>query len=68
MNRRDLFRSLPAAPLVARLQGVEQLLHQDPIRTGLAEFDELAGGLPTGSLSLVYGDREAGKTTLVNID
>ena len=63
MNRRDVFRFLPTA-LGARLSSSAKQTDNGFIRTGFKEFDELTGGLPPGSLTVLYGQGEAGKTTM----
>jgi hypothetical protein len=63
MNRRDVFRFLPAA-LATRLSSPAKQTDTRAVRTGLKEFDELTGGLPCGSLTVLYGQMTAGKTTL----
>jgi archaellum biogenesis ATPase FlaH len=35
-----------------------------PIQSGIKEFDELSGGLPLGSLTVLHGQHKGGKTTL----
>jgi replicative DNA helicase len=67
MNRRDLFRFLPAA-LTTRLSRGQTREIPSPIRIGLNEVDELMGGLPPGSLAVLYSHHQGGKTTLaINI-
>jgi hypothetical protein len=63
MNRRDVLRSFPAL-LSGRLRAGGSANQSGPIRTGLKEFDDLTGGLPPGSLTVLYGQFKAGKTTL----
>jgi len=63
MNRRDLFRCLPAA-LASRVLGSAKPTERKPIPTGFREFDDLTGGLPPGSLTVLVGNSESGRTTL----
>jgi KaiC/GvpD/RAD55 family RecA-like ATPase len=64
MNRRDIFRFLPAVLATRLMGGATQEIDSSPIRTGIGEFDNVAGGLPPGSLTVLYGQQKAGKTTL----
>jgi KaiC/GvpD/RAD55 family RecA-like ATPase len=64
MNRRTILKFFPAA-FAGRLWGNRTPAAALPLRTGFAEFDQLTGGLPAGSLTVVYGNREAGKTSLL---
>ena len=62
MNRRELMQ-LTIGSALAGINPATAAPDHKPIRTGVKEFDELQGGLPPGSLTVLYGHHYGGKTT-----
>jgi replicative DNA helicase len=64
MNRRELLQLSLSSALVSSKPASAQTTQRNPIRTGVEPFDNLTGGLPTASLTVLYGHNKGGKTTL----
>jgi len=64
MNRRELLQMTLSSALMNGKPASDGVTEHKPIQTGLKEFDDLTGGLPPGSLTVLYGPLKGGKTTL----
>jgi len=62
MNRRELLQMTLSSALTTG-KPASAAAERNPIRTGIEPFDNLTGGLPPGSLTVLYGHYKGGKTT-----